>query len=134
MAMEIFREIPSIHEENVVCIAFDRARKAVYTVGDGDTGIKAKKASVVLCAVACSRRCVAALCFTDDAPDHNTNHKTGVGPEDRRAAAHAVGAHGGGHGVRLSAVAAAARVRVDRRRARRVERQGHAAAGLAFDA
>jgi hypothetical protein len=40
MAFEVLKEIPCVHEDVVCAIAFDRAKKTVYTVAEGDKAVK----------------------------------------------------------------------------------------------
>jgi hypothetical protein len=40
MALEVIQEITNVHEDSVCCIAYNRAKRAVYTVAEGDKAIK----------------------------------------------------------------------------------------------
>jgi len=46
MALEVIKEIKHVHEDSVSCIAYDKAKRTVYTVAEGD---KAIKVGVVWC-------------------------------------------------------------------------------------
>ncbi len=42
MAMAVLRVMENVHEEPVVCVSYDRVRKEIYSVAEGDRIIKAR--------------------------------------------------------------------------------------------
>lgn len=48
MAYEVIKEVPNVHEDAVCSIAFDRAKRAVYTAAEGDKGIKVGHMGLVM--------------------------------------------------------------------------------------
>jgi hypothetical protein len=42
MALEVVTEIANVHEDSVCSIAYDRAKRTVYTVAEGDKAIKVR--------------------------------------------------------------------------------------------
>ena len=151
MAYEVIKEIKNAHEDSICCIAYDRAKKAVYTVAEGDRAIKVGKECKICenspqlrldacTGGTCVREQAARAARTVDAPPrlppHSMQlhagprpHPTGMGPQDRRAAARADRASGRGDRRGVCTLRAPALLGICRRRRRRLDGQGRPAAG-----